>query len=202
MPRWLRIVFGLFIAALLVGGPTGYAYYRRHESRQFFLVREGVLYRSNQLSLTGLKRVIADDDIKTVITLRDAHVPGNPPPDLAEEHYCKAQDINHYRIPPRQWWSVCGTVPAEEGVQKFLQIMDEPRNYPVLLHCFAGCHRTGAYCAIYRMEYEHWSNEKALAEMKACGYINLDEELDILGYLEQYQPRWRRNAGATEAGVR
>ena len=40
------------------------------------------------------------------------------------------------------------------------------------------------------MEFEHWSNAEAIAEMKACGYTNLDEELDILGYMEQYRPTW------------
>jgi hypothetical protein len=47
------------------------------------------------------------------------------------------------------------------------------------------------------MEYEHWSNAAALAEMKALGYENLDDEWDILGYLEQYQPRWKQNFAPT-----
>jgi tyrosine-protein phosphatase SIW14 len=67
--------------------------------------------------------------------------------------------------------------------------MDNPDNYPVLVHCFGGIHRTGAYCAIYRMEYEHWSNAQAIAELRAGGYKDLDDEWDLLGYLEQYRPR-------------
>ncbi len=94
------------------------------------------------------------------------------------------------RILPNQWGDVGGSVPVEEGVRKFRAVMNDPHNYPVLVHCFAGIHRTGAYCAIYRMEFEHWSNAQAIAEMKACGYTNLDDELDILGYLEQYRPSW------------
>ena len=43
------------------------------------------------------------------------------------------------------------------------------------------------------MEYEHWSNEQAIAELRACGYRDLDDEWDLLGYLEQYRPRWRQN---------
>jgi hypothetical protein len=91
-------------------------------------------------------------------------------------------------------------VPVEEGVRKFRAVLNDERNYPVLVHCFAGIHRTGAYCAIYRMEYEHWDNVQALAEMKACGYTNLDEELDILGYLEQYRPSWMPRAEGPPAG--
>ena len=80
-------------------------------------------------------------------------------------------------------------------MQTFLRVMSDPRNYPVLVHCFGGVHRAGAYTALYRMEFERWTNEQALAEMKAMGYTTLDDEWDILGYLEQYVPTWaRRNA--------
>ena len=50
---------------------------------------------------------------------------------------------------------------------------------------------TGAYCAIYRMEFEGWSNDQAMNEMKACGYTTLDEDWDICTYLEQYRPGQR-----------
>jgi hypothetical protein len=41
------------------------------------------------------------------------------------------------------------------------------------------------------MEFEHWTNERAIDEVKAFGYTNLDSEGDILGYLENYQPAWQ-----------
>src|SRR5262249_18518804 len=99
-------------------------------------------------------------------------------------------ELNYYRIRPERWWASDNSVPAAKGIRRFLQIMDNPANYPVLVHCFAGIHRSGAYCAVYRMEYEHWSKARAIAEMKACGYCNIGDEWDLLGYLEEYQPRW------------
>jgi tyrosine-protein phosphatase SIW14 len=126
-----------------------------------------------------------------VITLRDAASADDPPPDQAEEEYCAAAGLNYCRISPRTWWSPDGAIPAEEGVRRFLAIMDDKDHQPVLIHCFGGIHRTGAFCAIYRMEYEHWSNEQAIAEMRACGYKDLEDEWDLLDFLQQYQPRWR-----------
>jgi protein tyrosine/serine phosphatase len=76
--------------------------------------------------------------------------------------------------------------------------MDDPANFPVLVHCFAGIHRTGAYVAVYRMEHDRWTNAEALDELRAFGYRNLDDEWDVLGYLEQYRPRWWRQALAGE----
>jgi len=193
MPRWIQWLFGISIAILLVGAPIGYANYRQATFRNFRTVRADVLYRSGQLGLGGLKRVINDYAIRTVITLRDAAIAGETPPDIAEEEFCRKEDYGYLRITPRSWWKVDGKAPVDQGVRRFLEIMDDPENYPVLIHCFAGTHRSGAYCAIYRMEYEHWSNAEAIDELKASGYCNLDEEQDILNYLETYQPRWRRS---------
>ena len=111
-------------------------------------------------------------------------------PDAAEEKFCRAMDMKYVRITPRVWEGPGGSVPAEEGVRTFLEVMDDPKNYPVLVHCFRGVHRTGAHVAVYRMEYEHWTNAQAIAEVRAFGYVNLDDEWDVLGYLEQYRPRW------------
>src|SRR5260370_40138138 len=136
-----------------------------------------------------MKCAVHDYGIKPVITLRDSYYAKDLPPDLAEEEYCRAEEINYCRISPRTWWAPGGRLPAaEEGVGQFREIMDDPKNYPVLIHCFAGIHRTGAFCAIYRMEYEQWTNAQAIAEMRACGYKDLEDEWDLLVYLEQYQP--------------
>jgi protein tyrosine/serine phosphatase len=197
MPRVLRWLFSLVILALLVGGPLGYSHFRQAQLRNFRVVRDGVLYRSGQMSLSGLKLVVQDYRIKTVISLRDAVHEGDRPPDWREEAWCQAEEITYHRIRQERWWASDETVPAEKGIERFRKIMDDPANYPVLIHCFAGIHRTGAYCAVYRMEYEHWSNEKAIDEMRACGYRNIDDEFDLLGYLEKYQPRWKKKDGRT-----
>lgn len=95
-------------------------------------------------------------------------------------------------IAPQHWEAADGgTPPVEEGVRRFREVMADPHNYPVLVHCLAGIHRTGAYCAIYRMEFEHWTNAQAIEEVKAFGYTNLDGEEDVLGYLEHYKPTWQ-----------
>jgi tyrosine-protein phosphatase SIW14 len=201
MPRPIRFLFAIVIGAVVIGGPLAYYSFRYRNYRNFHVVKPEVLYRSGQLSLLGLKQAIHDYEIKTVVTLRDAHPPANQPPDLPEEEYCRSQGLNYYRIPPRAWWSQNGSVPAERGVRQFLAIMDNPKNYPVLIHCFAGSHRTGAYVAIYRMEYEGWSNRQVLEEMKTYGYDNLDEEWDIQGYLESYRTRAARG-GVEEAEPR
>jgi tyrosine-protein phosphatase SIW14 len=191
MPRTLQYTFGFFLCALLVAAPWTYAWHRNTQLRNFHIVQEGLLYRSAQLPLDGLKRIIHDYGIKTVVTLRDAHPGKEGPPDRKEEEYCTKEDIQYVRISPRDWWAPDGSTPAEEGIHQFLELMKDARNYPVLIHCFAGVHRTGAYCAVWRMEHDGWTNEQAINELVSFGYENLPDEWDILGYLEQYRPSWQ-----------
>lgn len=192
MSRHLQIVWGIGIVSLLIGGPLGYMSYRNRNFRNFRTVEPGILYRSGQLTQDGLERIVHDYGIRTVITLRDADEPGKRPPDWREEQYCRKMDIYHYRLPPQLWWSESGPIPADENVKKLLEVLDDPKHFPVLIHCFAGAHRTGAYCAIYRMEYDHWDNQTALDELQQCGYDHLYSEWDVLGYLQNYVPRWKR----------
>lgn len=185
--RIVRIFLGLVIAGIIVAGPYYFFQFRKAQFRSFHVVKEGVLYRSGQMTSDGFQRMVYDHSIRTVISLRFAGNPKDKPPDFYEEALARSMGLNHFRIPYRSWNPENGTVPADEGVNLFLKVMRDPANHPVLIHCFAGIHRTGAYCAIYRMEFENWSNEKAMAEMKTYGYV--EEHPDVFAYLRNYRPQ-------------
>ena len=175
--------------AALIGLPLSYAHQREKLQRNFRVVEDGKLYRSAQLNPEGLSRVINDYGIKTVISFRFPSEPGQTPPDQWEVDFCKKLGVNHVHITPDVWSpDKEGVIPAQKGVDQFLKVMNDPRNQPALVHCFRGAHRTGIHCAIYRMEFNKWSNEEAISEMKALGYTNLDEEENIRTYLSQYTP--------------
>lgn len=186
MSRMVPVALGSSLVLALIVSPITLAVRQQTQTRNIHVVRPGILYRSGQMTKEGLQRVLNDYHIKTVISLRD----GQTERDRAEEEFCKSEDIQFVRILPSRWGDEGGSVPVESGVKRFREIMGDRNNYPVLVHCFAGIHRAGSYSAIYRMEFEHWTNAQAIAEMKACGYNNLDDELDILGFMEQYRPSW------------
>jgi tyrosine-protein phosphatase SIW14 len=74
-------------------------------------------------------------------------------------------------------------------VREFLRVMDDPTNHPVLVHCFAGVHRTGTLCAVYRMEYQGWTADRAIAEMEEYGFEPGRSRQAIEGYLRAHRPR-------------
>jgi len=196
MRRVLRLLPAVLVAVSIVVLPYEYSRVRERNLRNFRVVQDGVLYRSAQLSPWGLDRVIHDYGIRTVVSFRDTEEGKNPePPDKWEEAFCAKLGINYVRMPLRLWATQDGVVPADENVKQFLHLMADPKNRPVLVHCFRGVHRTGTYCAMCRMECEGWTNADAIEELKALGYDNLDREDDVRGYLEHYVPAAKRSPG-------
>jgi tyrosine-protein phosphatase SIW14 len=193
MARFGRCVMAAMVLGVVVAGPLLYASHRQYSLRNFRVVEPGVLYRSGQLTRPGLERILHDYQIKTVITLRTSRNPDVPPPDTWEAEVCSKYEARHVRIVPRVWSpDEKGSVPAEDAINEFLQQMDDPANRPVLVHCFAGIHRTGTMCAIYRMEYDRWTVDQSMAEMSAFGYDLADMHEHVEHYLRGYRPRWQR----------
>lgn len=189
MNRWLRIAICTAYAVFLLYAPYWYYRFTRKEFRGFREVTPNVLYRSGQFTPNGLAQLVHQYGFRTIITLR---APDRP--DMAwEEEFCSTNGIEFVRLPAREWWAKDGPAPADAIVKKFFKVVKDPERYPrpILLHCFAGEHRTGAFIALYRIECEGWSNEDALKEMHDCGYVNLDKEWDVRSYVYCFQPSWR-----------
>lgn len=56
--------------------------------------------------------------------------------------------------------------PQADAAERFLQIVNDPANGGVYVHCAGGRHRTGAMVAVYRMDVDHWTIAQAYDEMK------------------------------------
>ena len=189
MPTRRQFVLAATASAMVVAAPLVYSAHHSVYMRNLRVVEDGVLYRSGQLTPAGFEQVLSEHGIKTVITLRTSRTAALPP-DTWEEGICAARNVKHVRIVPRVWGAdEKGEIPAEQGVQEFLAVMDKKENHPVLVHCFAGIHRTGTMCAIFRMEHHGWTPERAMEEMQLYGFAPEDMHEHIAVYLREYQPR-------------
>jgi protein tyrosine/serine phosphatase len=56
---------------------------------------------------------------------------------------------------------------------------------PVLIHCKHGQNRTGLIAAMYRVVYQGWSKQQALAEMRGGGFGGEDRMGDAERYLRE-----------------
>jgi len=112
------------------------------------------LYRSAQPTAEGLKRM-ETMGVKTVVSLRAFH---------SDREMLSGTSMKYERISVKSWHI------EKEDALRFLKIVTDPANQPVLVHCLHGADRTGTMCAVYRMAVEGWSKEDAIKELTDGGY--------------------------------
>jgi len=116
------------------------------------------LYRGAQPKPDGIRR-LASLGIRTIINLRhdDAHA-------RAEEIAARAAGLKDFNVPMDEFGR-----PSEETVEQVLAMINAPENQPVFVHCKRGADRTGTIVAIYRIEHDGWTSERAKSEAKHYG---------------------------------
>jgi protein-tyrosine phosphatase len=176
MPGPVRWFLTLTLAVFLTVVPfVRYRWVYTHGKR-LREVTPGVLYRSGQMTASGIAETVARFKIHTIINLQDEYE--DPDIDLGyftsvtikESELCRQLGVKYVYIPPDLLPRRLVPPQRPRAIDRFLTLMDDRDNYPVLIHCRAGLHRTGVMTAVYRMEYDGWSPQQAIQELKANGF--------------------------------
>ncbi len=89
--------------------------------------------------------------------------------------------LKHVRIP-----MTTREAPTSTELASFLEIVNDPANQPVYVHCVGGRHRTGVMTAIYRMTQAGWTAEQAFKEMKqfkfGADFLHPEFKTFVFGY--------------------
>jgi tyrosine-protein phosphatase SIW14 len=196
----------LVICVVLLVGVLPAIWYRAGyvNGKRLRLVVPGRFYRSGQMTAEGFADTFARLGIRTVINVQDDF----PDPDLEqnffsrktvkESDWCAGHGVRYVALSPDLIARRRVGTSHPAVIDEFLQIMDDNRNYPVLIHCKAGLHRTGVLCAVYRMEYQDWSPAEAFNELKANGFGDW-VCTSANDYVEQYVLAYRRRAAGVAA---
>lgn len=118
-----------------------------------------ILIRAPQPSEDDIQELKQAHDIKTVLNLRGEH----PGKGWYEEEGAAVQAVG------ARWEHIkanSARPPTPAELDRFYQLVEDPQARPILMHCQGGIHRTGIYTAVYRIRYQGWSNEDALADME------------------------------------
>ena len=146
----------------------------------FAEVSKGRLYRSAQPTIEGLKLAKERFGVRTVVNLRTIH---------SDRKEAEALGLQYHRIPFAAWHV------TPEEVVRFLKIVSNAANQPVLVHCQHGADRTGAMVAVYRMFAQGWTPDEAIGELPRFGFHSIYANLKT--FLRDDQ--WRR--AAEQAGI-
>ncbi|MCI0704933.1 MAG: tyrosine-protein phosphatase [Planctomycetia bacterium] len=208
MPNWVRWVLGVMVAVVAIGPPV--ALYRAQyiHAKRFREVEPGRVYRSGQMTESGFREMIERHGIKTVVNLQ--HEQPDPllvdrwlgKSTIRESELCRELGVRYVLLTPDVLPPGNTLDKQPPVVAEWLALLDDESNYPILLHCKAGLHRTGRLTAIYRMEYHGWSQGEALRELRANGYgfVAASESDDfVVQFIQNYKPRGKHEKLTAQA---
>ncbi|QDU61683.1 Tyrosine phosphatase family protein [Planctomycetes bacterium Pan216] len=148
------IALALFVG-VAVGAPV--TYHKLLRWKKFRVVEQDILYRSGSLRPWQLRKAIDRYDIKTVYSLTHTR-------HLEEQEVCDEKGVKRYFC-----YLPGDGVGSDDPYLRFLEVIEDPRNHPVLVHCSAGVQRTGGAVALYRILFNGWEADAAIEEMIDLG---------------------------------
>ena len=139
------------------------------------------LYRCAQPTAAGMREA-EKMGVRTVVNLRSLH---------SDRDEIAGTKLAYEHIPMHAWHA------EEEDVVRFLKIVEDPANRPVLVHCQHGADRTGMVVAAYRVIVDGWSKDEAIREMTGGGFGYHTMWENLVDYIREMDPeRVRREVAA------
>jgi len=183
-----RTISTILAIAIIVGaGVVGVKIWQAHRAYHFAIVQPGVLFRDGAKSETQFAAALDDSHPKTVVSLVDAKEQADPtkPVFAAEPKLCEVRGIQLKHIEVR-----LGGWPDSDNIRRFLDIVNDPHNQPVLVHCAQGVRRTGFFVAAYQESVLGYDKEKAKSAIITFGHPKgvID---DIKRFIDNYDPASR-----------
>ncbi|MFT7336063.1 MAG: protein tyrosine phosphatase (PTP) superfamily phosphohydrolase (DUF442 family) [Porticoccaceae bacterium] len=179
--------FSIFVLVLLFVGKYVYDMNINHN---FETITEGKVYKSAVIPPDEIESYVKKYHIKSIVDLRMPNTndlvlnPENPSELQAEKNaVSKIGGVNYFSNPSEQ-------VPNDKNIATFTKIMDNKDNYPVLIHCYHGTGRAEMYSALYRIEYEKFTNEDARKGVRTLiKFSSFDDGTPKGEYLKGYKSR-------------
>ncbi len=188
MKKNKKIIGFLLLAIILFFG--GKQIYDMNINHNFETITEGKVYKSGVIPPDEIESYVNKYHIKSIVDLRfpgTADLKNNPeiPAELTAEQnaVAKIKGVNYFNNGSDQ-------VPKQENLDRFFKIMDNKANYPVLIHCYHGIGRAEMYSALYRIEYENFTNEAARQGVRTIvKFSSFDDGTPKGEYLKSYKSR-------------
>src|SRR5205807_6729784 len=96
-----------------------------------------------------------------------------------EESLVRSLGMNYVHIPMSVtvWTRI-----SDASIRKYFEIVSNPENFPLFIHCERGADRTGVMVGFYRIAVQGWDGARAIKEAREVGmrwwYSGLKDQLN------------------------
>ncbi len=173
---WIRVALGSVVVPASVYG----AWQFRDEwfEKRFAVVVPGQIYRGAWQRPIPLKRILARERIKTVVTL--TAINRDDPKYVDQARVLEPLKVDWRFVP------IHGSYATVEQMAEAADLLADPRLQPIFYHCVAGHHRSSQAQAAYRIRHDGWPADRAWAEVAALPWAKPKADLDDHRLIEAF----------------
>ena len=172
----------LFVAVATAAGLT----FRHHKRYKHLAVHDAhMVYRSAWLEPDVFREVIEENQIRTVLNLCE-------PDELGSER-CVLQRKAVHGSGARliEMPMPASTLdPADPEIAKFVAVLENPENYPLLVHCQHGVTRTAKVLVMYDILFRRMTAEQSIAAMPLFGHD--DYPVSVRAFARNFEDQHRQ----------
>ena len=183
MKRRLTI-WGIGLAAVIGTVAGGYFYNQHHRYKHLATHDEGLVYRAAWLEPDVLDEVIEKYQIRAVVNLCNPGEMGEPRWEGERKAVTNA-GARLIELP------MTLNVEAEDPtISDHLEVLSDPNNYPMLVHCQHGVTRTAKFLSLYDIKYRGLSAEDSLARQPLFGRD--DHNVNVRAFVKNFDKEYNK----------
>ena len=173
---WKRVLILLIVVGGLGGG---YVYHQHHKYKHLAVHQEGMVYRSAWLEPETFSEVIEIYQIRTVVNLCK-------PGEMGEERWVKQREAVTNAGARLIELSMPTTIDVSDPqIAEHLKILEDPNNYPLLVHCQHGVTRTAKFLSIYDIAFRQMTAKKSLKDQPLFG--RKDHNVNVKAFVNNFE---------------
>lgn len=170
---------GFIIILLIVAGVV--LLVRHFHIKNFHIIKPDVLYTSGQPRGMDYTRLLYRYHIATIVNVRSAFEHREKNWHNEEITWVRNNGVKYIELPIDKSYNSPGYFPNEETQNKFLELMAEKENLPVLLHGSSGEGRVAMLTCVWLVKAEHLAAGQAI---KTAGRIKgeplVEKEIEFI----------------------
>ncbi len=166
---WLRIVGAS--AGVPLAGYLAWQWRDELVEKRFAVVEPGRIYRGAWQRPGPLRRILAREGIRTVVTL--TAINADDPKYVDQARVLRDLGVAWRFVP------IKGSYASVAEMARAADLIADPALQPVFYHCVAGHHRSSQAQAAYRIARSGWSADRAWAEVAALPWAKPEAPSDL-----------------------